>query len=280
MAEEKPLVKRNIKDSVFIDLFGEPENQLKLYNFLHPKDADVKVEDFKTVTINNVFTDQLYNDLGFTVRDRLLILVEAQSTWSINIIVRIVMYLGQTIKDYIADNDKNVYGSKKIDIPKPEFYVVYTGSDKKDVKGEYSLADEFFNGDREFIDIKVKVLQADKESRDIVTQYITFTKVVADQEKIYGRTEEAITKAIQICKDNDILKEYLEKREKEVISIMTTLFSQEEATKAYGREQQIEGAVGFAKDQKMSDKDIIKYLMNKFNLTEKEAEKYLEPVSA
>ena len=37
------------------------------------------------VTIENVLTDNLYNDLGFIVGDRLMILVEAQSTWTMNI---------------------------------------------------------------------------------------------------------------------------------------------------------------------------------------------------
>lgn len=241
MAEEKNIVKRTIKDSVFCDLFADPENQLKLYHILHPEDKDVLLSDFTTVTINNVLTDQLYNDLGFTVKDKLLILVEAQSTWSINIILRIIMYLAQTLKEYITVRELNVYGSAKIDVPRPEFYVVYTGTDKKNVNEWYTLADEFFGGDDSFINVKVRILQADEGSKDIVSQYIAFTKVINDQVKKLGRTEEAVREAIRICKDQDILREYLSKREKEVISIMTTLFSQEEATRMYGRQLQREG---------------------------------------
>ena len=39
--------------------------------------------------------------------------------------------------------------------------------------------------------------------------------------------------AIRICKDMNVLKKYLEEREKEVIDIMLTLFDQETATRNY-----------------------------------------------
>ena len=43
-----------------------------------------------------------------------------------------------------------------------------------------------------------------------------------------NNTQTAITETIRICKDKNILKEYLENHEKEVIDIMVTLYSQEE----------------------------------------------------
>lgn len=140
-------------------------------------------------------------------------------------------YEVQTLKEYITKKELNVYGSPKLDVPRPEFYVVYTGTDKKNVNEWYTLSDEFFDGDDSFINVKVRILQADESSKDIVSQYIAFTKVINDQVKKLGRTEEAVREAIRICKDQDILREYLGKREQEVISIMTRLFSQEEATR-------------------------------------------------
>lgn len=282
--QDKPFVKRNVKDSVFCNLFADPENQLKLYQFLHPEDTTVTVDDFHTVTIENILTDQMYNDLGFLVKDRLLFLVEAQSSWSINIIPRIVMYLGESLNNYIVSTGQKRYGSKKLQIPKPEFYVVYTGEDKKNVKEIYSLADEFFDGDNSFIDVKVKILQAEEGMKDIVTQYITFTKILADQEKKYGRTQQAILETIRICIDEDVLAEYLKKREQEVVDIMMALYDQERATKEYGDERAAEGkiigAVDLARQMNMTDKQIEEYLMKKFKLTKEEAEKYIEPAYA
>ena len=58
------------------------------------------------------------------------------------------------------------------------------------------------------------------EKGDIISQYILFTKVVNEQIREHGRTRDAITEAIRICKNQDVLKEYLSGREKEVVDII------------------------------------------------------------
>ena len=98
-----------------------------------------------------------YNDLGFKVGSKLMILVEAQTTWTENIIVRCIMYLAQTWKDYFITTKQSVYDSTKLDFPEPELYVLYTGS-KKINKTTISLSEEFFNGKEISIDAKIKVL--------------------------------------------------------------------------------------------------------------------------
>ena len=87
---------RTIKDSVFRDLFSNPTYLLALYQGLHPEDLTVTESDLGNVTIRNVLMGRLYNDLAFTVRDRQLVMVEAQSTWTSNIAVRLLMYLADT----------------------------------------------------------------------------------------------------------------------------------------------------------------------------------------
>ena len=49
---------------------------------------------------------------------------------------------------------------------------------------------------------------------------MVFTKVCSEQIAIYGRTRKVILGAIRICKDRNVLKEYLESKEKEVVDIM------------------------------------------------------------
>ena len=85
--------KRTVKDSVFTNLFGDSKYLLQLYQVLHPEDIDVGEKDLKTITLENIFTDDIYNDLGFTKGDKLMVLTEAQSTWSVNIIIRALEYL-------------------------------------------------------------------------------------------------------------------------------------------------------------------------------------------
>jgi hypothetical protein len=82
----RAIAKKTVKDSVFRDLFENPKYLLELYKALHPEDQETTVEKLGIVTIKNVLLDQLYNDLGFTVGDKLLVLIEAQSSWTVNII--------------------------------------------------------------------------------------------------------------------------------------------------------------------------------------------------
>ena len=109
--------KRNAKDSVFRDFFSQPKNLIELYKVLHPEDTQVTEDMLSDVTIENVMTDQMYNDLGFTVGNRLMILVEAQSTWSVNIIVRALLYMAESYQERFEQQRTNLYSSKKIDLP-------------------------------------------------------------------------------------------------------------------------------------------------------------------
>lgn len=124
--------KRKIRDSVFTNLFQDKKYLLQLYQALHPEDREVTEDEIKDVTIKNVLADTAYNDLGFSVGNRLMILVESQSTFTFNIIIRALMYLIQTYHEYFKRTDQNLYGSKKVTIPKPELYMIFTG-ERKDI---------------------------------------------------------------------------------------------------------------------------------------------------
>ena len=66
---------------------------------------------------------------------------------------------------------------------------------------------------------------------DIIGQYVLFTKVYDEQRNLYGRTQKAIEETIRICKERNVLKEYLENREGEVVTMMMTLFDHEQIMK-------------------------------------------------
>ena len=76
---------------------------------------------------------------------------------------------------------------------------------------------------------------------DIISQYVDFTKVYNEQVKLHGKTREAVLETIRICKDRNVLSEYLSGREKEVINIMMGLFDQEKAVEQFGNEKKEEG---------------------------------------
>lgn len=254
--------KRTAKNSVFLDLFQDKKNLLKLYQTLHPEDTEATEDSLDIVTIDNVLTDNLYNDLGIMVGDnRLLLLLEAQTSWTVNILVRILLYLAQSYHEYFERTSQSLYKSKKVKMPKPELYVIYTGTQgrKPDM---ISLSQEFFGGEDVDIEIKAKVIyESDKDN--IINQYIVFCKVFNEQIKEYGMTKQAVTETIRICKDRNILKQYLSSKEVEVVTIMMSLFDDEQIMRTYAKdlakEKLMEKAILMLKKGKMNMNEIGEY---------------------
>ncbi len=141
------------------------------------------------------------------------------------------MYLVQTYREYFRRTKQNLYKSKKLEMPEPELYVIYTGN-RKTRPEEISLKEEFFDGKDICIDVKVKMVY-DGRDGDIINQYVVFTKVCNEQVEVYGRTRKAIQEAVRICKNKNVLKEYLESREQEVVDMMMELYDEQEILKSY-----------------------------------------------
>ncbi len=285
-AEKKPeqVAKYTVKDSVFTSLFREPKYLLQLYQALHPEDHEATEDSIKNVTITNVLLDQYYNDVGFQIGEKIVILVEQQSSWSINIVVRCLLYLAQTYQEYFESTKQNVYGSKKLELPKPEMYVIFTGNRK--MRPEYLyLSKEFFGGDDSVLDVKVKMIYDGKEG-DIINQYVTFTKIYNEQVKLHGRTREAVLETIRICKDQNVLSElltYLSGREKEVVDIMMTLFNEEYILQTYveSREKEASEKTKIGTAQKLYKKgNTIEDIADTLDVSVKEVEQWLGLVRA
>ena len=240
------MAKRKAKDSVFLDLFQNKSYLLKLYRTLHPEDTTATEDSLTDVTITNVLTDNLYNDLGFIVNNKLLILVEAQSTWTVNILVRVLLYLAQSYHEYFQRTCQDYYKSRKVKMPKPELYVIFTGN-KGRKPDKISLSKEFFEDADIDIEVKAKVIY-ESDTDDIINQYIIFCKVFNEQTKKHGMTQKAVTETIRICKDRNVLKEYLLEREKEVVTIMMSLFDDEQIMKSFIRSERYEAAQESARE--------------------------------
>ncbi len=50
-------------------------------------------------------------------------------------------------------------------------------------------------------------------------------------------TQKAVAETIRICKDKNVLREYLSQREKEVVTIMMSLFDEEQIIKSFIRSE-------------------------------------------
>ena len=160
---------RSTKDSVFVDLFDHPQYLIQLYRVLHPEDTDTTEDDLTIVTLDNLMLRTQYNDLGFLAGNRLLVLVEAQSSWSVNIVVRFLLYLADTYRKYLNRNPKySLYSSKKLKLPKPELYLVYTGAGHTSSEA-ISLKRDIFETDDCCVEVEARIL-TDGMPGDILNQ--------------------------------------------------------------------------------------------------------------
>ncbi|MCD8327166.1 MAG: hypothetical protein LUC90_10955 [Lachnospiraceae bacterium] len=259
---------RNVKDSVFKWLFADSKYLLQMYQTLHPEDKETTADDLDLVTLETVIIKDIHNDLGFAVGSKLLVLAEAQSTWSVNIIVRSFFYLARTYQKYLERTHQDFYSSKAVELPRAELYVIYTGNSKV-TKDEITLSEEFFSGVPCAVDARVKVI-VEGAGHDIINQYILFSKVIDEQIKIHGREHkaEAVRETFRICKDRNILKEFIESHEKEAVDIMVQLYDQREAVENYGKSQYAEGK---AEGETATMLGNIKNLMVNMKLTAEQA---------
>ena len=198
----------------------------------------------------------------------------------------------QHISSTSTKKNLDVYSSKKISIPKPELYVIYTGEHKERPK-EMILSEEFFPDIEDIsLDVKVNMIYGDNKD-DIIGQYVLFTKVYDEQRKLYGRTRKAIEETIRICKERNVLREYLENRESEVVTMMMTLFDEEQIIKNHdaairreerekariekekateqANEKAILSLVGICKKMKGSIIDVIEIVMTDYGYSKMEA---------
>lgn len=220
MAEET--TNRKSKDSVFVDLFTDKEYVLQLYKELHPEDTSVTIDDINVQTIQSVLVNTLYNDLGFLVKDKFVILVEAQSVWNPNISLRMGFYLFETYRRYLHDTEQSEHSGKRVKLPKPELYVVYSGD--ANVPDIVSFSEDYFGGNSP-VDIKVRVLHEADDT--ICGQYIGFCKVFNEQRKIHDNKIICVQETIRICIEQGYLAAYLKTHEKEAFTMMAELFDEE-----------------------------------------------------
>ena len=230
MAEPRVLL-RNSKDSVFTDLFSEADNQQELYKALTGETRSR--EDFRTITMENYLVGEIHNDLGFLVGNELIVLCEAQSTWNENIVYRILCYLVLGWRRLQREQSWDVFAKRRIPLPKPKLYVIYTG-DEEPPSEWLRLSELYFDGDHEFLEVSVKCVSHGKNPNDILSQYKRFTQIVDETVKEEGYRREAAEIIVQRCLQENVLVEYINRRGNlEMIDMLSSVFNVEEAQRVH-----------------------------------------------
>ncbi len=91
---------------------------------------------------------------------------------------------------------------------------------------------DFIDGENCTIEAKAMVIYGsltydESGKEEIISQYVSFSKIYDEQRRLHGRTRKAIRETLRICDERDVLREYLKTCEKEATSIMSFLFDKE-----------------------------------------------------
>ena len=125
---------RTYKSRIFAMLFSDRNELLKLYNAINGTSYD-DPDLLQINTLENVVYMSMQNDVSFII-ELGLNLYEHQSTYSLNLPVRYLLYVADVYSDYTKD--MNLYGTKAVKLPTPKFVIFYNGQaeqpDRKELK--------------------------------------------------------------------------------------------------------------------------------------------------
>ena len=261
--------KHNYRDSLFVDMFGKckqaKENFLSLYNAIH--DTNLKIDEVKIepVTLKNVVYTGVNNDVSMKINDAIIVLAEQQSTVNYNMPLRCLEYVTAQYSKMFKKEKK--YAKKRIELPRPEFYVFYNGDEDFPKESEMKLSDAFktFKGDETGqetnLELKVKVYNINmKENHPILLKcialfaYTKFNEYVKIGEEKGKR--DAIGYALDRCIAENILADYFEKLKREDRGMIFGAYSRkddirvqrEEAYEDGVQQKAIQGALVLIRD--------------------------------
>ena len=220
-------VNRKYKDSVFVDLFAEDEkakdNFLSLYNALHKKTL-TDTDQLKNVRLDQVLYMTFYNDVSYLVENKIIVLAEHQSTINPNMPLRCLEYISRLYETLFESKEK--YSRKLLTIPTPEFYVFYNGQEPYACDKILKLSDAFIERTtKAHLELTVEVININRQNHHPVVkkcktmkEYSIFVETVRKWKQIDAQN--GFEKAIEECIKNDILREYLQRKSKEVLNML------------------------------------------------------------
>jgi hypothetical protein len=268
-------VNARYKDSVFSFLFSDPDTLRELYGAVAgvelPPDIPVIIN-----TLEGVLYRNLLNDISFEIDRKLVIILEHQSTINPNLPVRILMYIARVYEKITAG--RNVYGRKMLQIPRPEFIVLYNGTAPYPDKTVLRLSDAYEEAaglgipeDRlPPLELALTVYNINQGHNEGIARrcerlrgYSVFIAKVRELEAKGYDLEAAIEGAVKWCIANGVLRGFLETHGTEVVNMLMTEWKLEDALvveREEGREEGREETVRNLLDFGMSLEQISRVL--------------------
>ena len=247
-------VNRNYKDGLFLMIFRKKQALLSLYNAVRGSNY-TNPDDLTVTTIENVLYMGMKNDVSFIINNQLH-LYEAQSTWSPNMPLRGLFYFSDVYQGYIAEHELNIYGTKRIDLPTPNYIVFYNGAATEPDSRTLRLSDSFINpnGEEACLECIATMININfghnQQLMDACHELYEYSYLV-EQVRIGTRSglalPDAIDQAVIHCIEHHVLESFLRHHRTEVTNMILKEFNLEEHIKSEKAYSYAEGEENFAR---------------------------------
>ena len=233
---EKEKKGRQYQDTVFRMYFNEETRLKEVAGALHGR--SYAEEPLQIVTLDGTFLSQIKNDISFLLAGHNLIFLEHQSTANQNMPLRCLYYVCEQLRRYIPA--KKLYQNTPIKLPAPEFHVFYTGRGAMPETCQMKLSDAYVKTDEKIhLDLKVNfhniaydnaksLLQKSRSIHDYSFFLDRIKRNMADGME----RAQAIRKAMRYCEERDIMKEFLQQHEREVVDMVNFEWNQKDFEEA------------------------------------------------
>ncbi|MDR1760465.1 MAG: Rpn family recombination-promoting nuclease/putative transposase, partial [Fibrobacter sp.] len=226
--------KRTFKDSVFTLLFSEKDKLLELYNAVSGKNLPKNTE-IEIITLSNVLFGKQLNDIAFVIENKLVVLMEHQSTVNNNMPLRALLYIAGEYEKII--DQKTLHRRKRLIIPTPEFIVLYNGREDVADYQEMRLSDAFrTQNESHHLELIVKVYNINQgknlemtERSQTLKGYEVFISEIHENLNAGIDLGSAIHKAIKLCTRGNYLLDFLKKHGSEVENMLLSDWKLEDA---------------------------------------------------
>lgn len=229
-------VNRVYKDRLFRLIFSSKEELLALYNAVRGtqyKDA----EALEITTLDDVLYMGMKNDLSFLLDD-VLNLYEHQSTYCPNMPLRGVFYLADIYRKYVDASGGDLYGSRRLMLPLPQYLVFYNGTAQLPDRMVLKLSESYYLPEglaaEPSLECSALMLNINLgHNRELMDncrklwEYAVFVECIRERLAAGEQLEEAVKQAVDICMKEGVLADILRTQRAEVEELMWAEFNEE-----------------------------------------------------
>ncbi len=295
--QESVTINRTYKDRLFKIIFEDKKELLSLYNALTGKNYQ-NPDELEINTIDDVIYMHLKNDMSF-ILDDWQNLFEQQSTFNPNQPLRGFFYFADLYM--VKYFGKKIYSTRLLKIPTPQYIVFYNGTANMPDKKELRLSDAFQQPtEQPDIEVVAHMLNINyghnkelMERCQKLKEYAQFIDIIRHylKENEHWSNEQAISKAIDDCIKNNILRDILQKERLRVMASILSEFDevgykemirQEAYEDAYedayeeGVEYGVKTLIEFVQDIGYSKEDATTLVKQRFHLSDDAINQYMQ----